>query len=87
MRAPKVGVVRTLVPVMMDACDARVSPWSGRPVRVVQPYGCPKNGTMGMCYVEDVETGRFIGLVCCNSLRKDPVNLTPPLHKRPLTIC
>lgn len=34
----------------------------------VQPFGCPKNGTMGMCYVEDLDTGEFYGLVCLNSL-------------------
>jgi hypothetical protein len=41
---------------------------AGRIVVKVQPYGCPRNGTMGMCYVGDAETGRFLGMVCKNSL-------------------
>lgn len=39
----------------------------GDEVRVMQPYGCPKNGTMGHCYIETM-SGQFVGLVCTNSL-------------------
>lgn len=60
----------TLTPVGFDAFDDRVRPWAGHIVRKVQPSGCPRNGTMGHCYVEDVESGTFIGLVLLNSLEK-----------------
>ena len=36
---------------------------------MVQPVGCPRNGTMGHCYVEDVKTKAFIGLVLVSSLQ------------------
>jgi hypothetical protein len=42
----------------------------GERVKVIQPYGCPKNGTMGQCYIGKADTGEFIGMVCCNSLQK-----------------
>ena len=40
----------------------------GSIVRVINVHGCPKANTMGMCYVGDVATGKFIGMVCTNSL-------------------
>lgn len=39
-------------------------------VRKVEKAGCPRNGTMGMCYVENAETGEFYGLVMVKSLVK-----------------
>lgn len=42
----------------------------GQVVRVVNLAGCPRCGTMGMCYVAHRETGKFLGLVLCNSLTK-----------------
>lgn len=57
-------------PVLFDVCN----PTKGRtlsPNEVVvkiQPHGCPRNGTMGMCYVGDPFTGEFIGMVCEASL-------------------
>ena len=39
----------------------------GQLVRKCQPYGCPKNGTMGMAYVEDMD-GKFLEMVCMASL-------------------
>jgi hypothetical protein len=59
-------------PVLFD----RLNPPAGREIQPgdkvvkIQPYGCPKNGTMGMTYVGDPETGEFIGMVCLNSLVK-----------------
>jgi len=44
-------------------------PSNGTIVKVVQPYGCPKNGTMGHCYIETLD-GHFIGLVAIASLEK-----------------
>lgn len=41
---------------------------NGDTVRVINLHGCPKANTMGMCYVADVKTGEFIGMVCTNSL-------------------
>jgi len=65
----RTGSVHTLGPLaLMDATDARATGWQGRTVRVIQPTGCPRNGTMGMIYVEDAESGEFIGLVCTSSL-------------------
>jgi len=59
------------VPVFMDKwSDNAGHVPSGTLVKVIQPYGCPKNGTMGMCYVDNADTGEFIGLICINSLQK-----------------
>ncbi len=44
------------------------TPEGGTIVRKCQPAGCPPNGTMGHCYVEDAATGRFYGLVLLSSL-------------------
>ena len=41
---------------------------TGQKVVLTQPYGCPRNGTMGHCYIADAATGDFIGLVLINSL-------------------
>jgi hypothetical protein len=54
----------------------RLNPPAGREIQPgdivvkIQPYGCPKNGTMGQCFIGDPVTGEFIGLVCLNSLVK-----------------
>lgn len=69
MKSPRVGTVKTFQPVLMDRMAGHlqgVQP--GTKVRVIQPHSCPKNGTMGQCYVEDATTGTFIGMVCINSL-------------------
>lgn len=56
-------------PVGMDVWDRRSNqPAPGTIVVKTQPYGCPKNGTMGHCYVADAETGHFYGLVLLASL-------------------
>jgi hypothetical protein len=54
---------------LMDRTDARVTRHAGAEVHKVQPAGCPRNGTMGMVYVQTVE-GEFIGLVSKASLVK-----------------
>jgi len=43
------------------------APTAGTIVRKVQPFGCPRNGTMGHCYVEPVDGGAF-ALVSLGSL-------------------
>lgn len=60
----------TLDPVGFDLFTERVLAHAGATVRKVQPFGCPRNGTMGHCYVERVDTGEFIGLVLLNSLKR-----------------
>lgn len=69
-------------PVGLDIYDRRVhSPQAGTLVRKVQPYGCPRNGTMGHCYVEDAQDGTFYGLVLLNSLT--PFRLRKNNHLTP----
>lgn len=59
-------------PVGMDVWDRRRhQPEPGTRVVKTQPFGCPRNGTMGHCYVEDAETGAFYGLVLVNSLVRE----------------
>jgi hypothetical protein len=53
----------------MDRTDKRVTAFAGREVQMIQPVGCPKNGTFGMVYTQTVE-GDFIGLVSKASLVK-----------------
>lgn len=45
------------------------TPQNGTIVEVCQPYGCPRNGTMGQCYVQR-PGGGFIGMVAIASLRR-----------------
>lgn len=72
--------VYKLVPAgLMDRGDARVTAHAGAEVQVVQPVGCPKNGTMGMTYVQTVG-GDFIGLVSKHSLVK--TGKTAPLRNK-----
>jgi hypothetical protein len=54
--------------VGLDAWENRHGLENGTKVVKTQPFGCPKNGTMGHCYVASAETGAFIGLVLVNSL-------------------
>jgi hypothetical protein len=54
---------------LLDLTSARVMAYAGREVQKTQPFGCPANGTMGMCYVQTLE-GEFIGLVGLASLVK-----------------
>lgn len=58
-------------PVGFDLFDPKAhQPKAGTLVVKVQPFGCPKNGTMGFTYVEDAVTGEFYGLVLLNSLTR-----------------
>lgn len=60
-------------PVGLDVFDRRPNqPEPGTLVVKTQPAGCPKNGTMGHCFVKDFETGAFYGLVLTASLRPAP---------------
>jgi hypothetical protein len=58
----------TYQPVGIDAWEKSFAEHIGETVVKTQPYGCPKNGTMGHCYIADAG-GRFIGLVLEKSLQ------------------
>ena len=61
----------TFKPVGLDLFDRLPNqPTPGTVVVKVQPFGCPRNGTMGHCFVEDAETGIFYGLVLLKSLER-----------------
>ncbi len=65
------GATYEFVPTGWDVFDRRENqPHPGTLVRKCQPAGCPKNGTMGHCFVEDADTGDFYGLVLVASLRR-----------------
>lgn len=64
----RVGFRYIYDPVLIDIVDGRTNLQTGDVVRVINLPGCPKANTMGHCYVGDVETGQFIGMVCTNSL-------------------
>lgn len=56
-------------PVGLDLWDRRAhQPEPGAVVVKTQPYGCPRNGTMGHCYVKDATSDVFYGLVLEASL-------------------
>jgi hypothetical protein len=81
-RAPRPGSIRILHKLAIFDMDARVSPHKGHQVEVTQPFGCPKNGTMGHCYVNcltcsEGERVFFLGLVCLGSMYKptEPVEI------------
>ena len=57
----------TYQPVGLDAWESK-GPEAGTEVIKVQPYGCPRNGTMGHAYIADAATETFIGLRLLNSL-------------------
>ena len=62
--------VYTYEPVGMDVWDRRAyQPERGTRVVKTQPYGTPRNGTMGQCYVQDADSGQFYGMVSVNSLK------------------
>jgi hypothetical protein len=73
----KVNAIYRYNPVLLDRIDGRTNLQEGDLVRVVNLPGCPRANTMGHCHVADPNTGRFIGLVCCNSL--EPV--TRRIHR------
>ena len=57
-------------PIGYDLYDPKTTLARGTKVVKTQPFGCPKNGTMGHCYVKDANTMEFIGLVQEGSLTK-----------------
>jgi len=72
--------VYTYEPVLFDRLNrTAVTPEAGTRVVKTQPYGTPKNGTMGMCYVMDADTGDFYGMVALNSLKATAETVEKPL--------
>ncbi len=67
-RRVRVNSVYTYDPVLFDMLNPPKDLEKGAVVRVINLFGCPKANTMGMCYVGNVKTGEFIGMVCTNSL-------------------
>lgn len=58
-------------PVLFDMITERKVPIPDDALlRKIELFGCPRGGTMGMCYVENAETEEFYGLVMVNSLVK-----------------
>lgn len=57
-------------PVGFDLFDARTRLQRGDHVVKTEIPGCPRNGTMGHCFVASATTGDFIGLVLVKSLRR-----------------
>jgi len=56
-------------PTGLDLSDPKPhTPPAGTVVVKTKPHGCPRNGTMGFCYVEDATSGAFYGLVHLTSL-------------------
>jgi hypothetical protein len=65
----RIGSNYFYVPNGLDRCDPKTALESGAQVKVIKsPYGCPPSGTMGHTYVGELKSGKFIGLVHCNSL-------------------
>jgi hypothetical protein len=65
----RVNSVYTYEPVPIDLIDGKVDAKKGDRVRVINLHGAPKANTMNHCHIETLE-GKFLGLVCCNSLVK-----------------
>jgi hypothetical protein len=62
--------IYTLDPAgLLDRGSARITAHTGQPVQKVQPHGTPRNGVMGMCFVQHADSGEFIGQVCESSLQ------------------
>jgi hypothetical protein len=61
--------IYTLTPTgLLDRSSRRITGHIGAPVQKIQPRGTPRNGVMGMCFIQHADTGEFIGQVCESSL-------------------
>lgn len=66
---PQAKPVYMLTPAgLLDRSDPRITRHTGQLVQKVRPAGTPRNGVMGMCFVQHADTGEFIGQVCESSL-------------------
>lgn len=64
----RVGQLLYYVPTLLDCWDGRTGLTEGERVMVINVHGCPPANAMGHCYVGDDIFGKFIGMVCTNSL-------------------
>ena len=61
--------IYTLTPAgLLDRTSRNITGHIGAPVQKVQPPGTPRNGAIGMCFIQHAETGEFIGQVSESSL-------------------
>ena len=68
MKRVRNGAIYVFNATGSDIWDRRdYTPENGTLVRATQPYGCPRNGTMGQCYIADLD-GKFLGMVALSSL-------------------
>jgi hypothetical protein len=67
-RRVRVNSIYKYDPVLFDILQGPADLPVGTIVRVINLASAPKANTMGMCYVGDVATRKFIGMVCTNSL-------------------
>lgn len=65
----RVGSKYRYEPVPIDRFHKVNSLVPGQIVKVINLRSAPKANTMNHCHVEDLD-GRFMGMVCCNSLVK-----------------
>lgn len=69
MKREKKKTVYRFEPYGFDIFDRRSNqPEVGQLVVKVQPFGCPRNGTMGHCFVEPADGSGHFSLVCEQSL-------------------
>jgi len=64
----RVGSKYVYQPCLLDQIDGRTGLVPGTVVQVINLPGAPPANTMGHCYVADVHSGKFIGMVCTASL-------------------
>lgn len=68
----RVGSRYVYNPVGFDVIDPKCRIAPGTVVKVGNLRGAPKANTMGQCYVFDITTDKFIGMVSTNSLSPAP---------------
>lgn len=69
MRSKQTARLYRFEPVPFDLFfPTKGAPAAGAIVVKVQPFGCPKNGTMGNCYVAPPDDLRDVSMVMVNSL-------------------
>lgn len=68
----RVGSKYVYNPAGFDIFDPKCHIEPGTIVKVGNLHGCPKANTMGQCYVFDVATDKFIGMVSTASLTPAP---------------
>jgi hypothetical protein len=66
---PTAKLVYSLIPRgLLDQAARHITKHAGADVQKVQPHGTPRNGLMGMCFIQLADSGEFIGQVSEQSL-------------------